>query len=298
MKTLLPRFTVGHDNVWITNDSSQSRSLLEEEQVYWFPHSPPKDVKGMARNALDARQVLDEVRPDYVISTGSSLALAVLPVAARRGIPCHYIESATRVSAPSLSGRLLAHVRRVRTYTQYPALANRRWNYRGSVFDQFTPVAPAQQDRRVARVVVTVGTSREYGFRRLVDAVLAVSRPDWTVFWQTGSTDVEDLSILAASSVTAGQLRSEIRSADVVISHAGTGSAVTALECGKRPILVPRDPSFGEHVDDHQEQIAAELSRRNLAVVTPISGLSSQLVDQAVGWSIKEQPEPPPFLLD
>ena len=52
----------------------------------------------------------------------------------------------------------------------------------------------------------------------------------------------------------------------MVISHAGVGAAVTAIEAGKCPVLVPRLSRHGEHIDDHQTQIADELTRRGLAI--------------------------------
>ena len=51
--------------------------------------------------------------------------------------------------------------------------------------------------------------------------------------------------------------RAATAAADVVISHAGVGSALTALRCGKRPILVPREAARGEHVDDSREADSA-----------------------------------------
>ena len=66
--------------------------------------------------------------------------------------------------------------------------------------------------------------------------------------------------------VTNRELGDAIAAADVVISHSGVGSALTALRCGKRPILVPREAAHGEHVDDHQRQVAIELSSRDLAL--------------------------------
>lgn len=58
-----------------------------------------------------------------------------------------------------------------------------------------------------------------------------------------------------------------IRSADVVICHAGVGTVVTAIRSGHRPVLLTRLARYGEHVDDHQLQLAERLSERGLAYV-------------------------------
>ena len=52
----------------------------------------------------------------------------------------------------------------------------------------------------------------------------------------------------------------------MVVAHAGVGAALAALEVGKCPVLVPRRHARGEHVDDHQIQIATELGDRALSV--------------------------------
>ncbi len=54
----------------------------------------------------------------------------------------------------------------------------------------------------------------------------------------------------------------------MVITHAGVGSILVTLMNGKRPIVVPRLARFGEHVDDHQLELARRLSE--IGVVTLI----------------------------
>jgi UDP-N-acetylglucosamine transferase subunit ALG13 len=135
---------------------------------------------------------------------------------------------------------------------------------------------------------VTLGTLPGWEFRRLVDACQRVIPANSEVLWQTGATDVTGLGIEARESISATELEQATASADVVISHAGVGSALTALRCGKRPILVPRQAAFGEHVDDHQRQIAAELEGRGLALVrTPDTLTSADLENvRNVGVSV------------
>ena len=57
-----------------------------------------------------------------------------------------------------------------------------------------------------------------------------------------------------------------MQEADVVVAHAGVGTALAAFEVGICPLLVPRRYALGEHVDDHQIQIADELVKRDLVV--------------------------------
>ena len=52
------------------------------------------------------------------------------------------------------------------------------------------------------------------------------------------------------------------RSADVVVAQGGPGGIMDSRGEGRLPIVVPRDPALGEHVDDHQLRFAAHLHRR------------------------------------
>jgi len=62
-------------------------------------------------------------------------------------------------------------------------------------------------------------------------------------------------------------LTARMRDAEVVITHAGVGSAVTAIRAGKKPVLLPRLARYGEHVDDHQLELAERLAEFDLAFV-------------------------------
>ena len=57
-----------------------------------------------------------------------------------------------------------------------------------------------------------------------------------------------------------------IRAADVVVSHAGVGTLMTVIDQGRRPVAIARRREFGEHVDDHQLQIAGELGARGYVI--------------------------------
>lgn len=62
------------------------------------------------------------------------------------------------------------------------------------------------------------------------------------------------------------ELTELIRAADAVVCHAGVGTLMTVLDLGRKPIAIPRLRAHGEHVDDHQLQIATELERRGYLI--------------------------------
>ena len=98
--------------------------------------------------------------------------------------------------------------------------------------------------------------------------------PEVEVVWQTGWTDTSGLGIDAHVLMASEDLSAAMRSADLVIAHAGAGSAISAMRAGHRPVLVPRQARHGEHVDDHQVQIAAELGRLGLATPLRVEDLT------------------------
>lgn len=280
--------------VWVTFDLPQSRTLLHGEDVIHVDYTGPRDVNNVLGNAIRARSILRQVDPEVVISTGSAIALSFLPLAVARGIECHYIESAARSDGPSLTGRILAHSRAIRLYTQHRIWAGEPWFYRGSVFDTWQPAA-AEAPERIERMVVTLGTIG-YPFRRLVERLIAIIPPGVEVLWQTGATDVSGLPIRARATVPNAELDEAIAEADVVVGHSGIGSAIATLEAGRCPVLVPREQHEGEHVDDHQHQIAGELSARGLAITSSVAELTWEHLLEAAALRATSG-EVPPFEL-
>ena len=55
--------------------------------------------------------------------------------------------------------------------------------------------------------------------------------------------------------------------ARVVITHGGPASIMQALSHGKVPIVVPHQPQFGEHVDDHQVRFSRRVADRVIVVL-------------------------------
>lgn len=287
------------DQVWITFENGLSTTLLAGREVHYAPFVAPRDLPNLWRLRSLAAAVLDLHEYERAFSTGSSPAVAVLPMAAHRGVEAHYIESAARALGPSVSGRILQRAAGVRTYTQYPSWRSARWGYAGSIYDGFTrddARANPPADGRVRRAVVTVGTQEGYGFDRLYEAVVPLLADCEEVLWQTGPQDVTRWGIDGRERVPHDELNAAVREADVVIAHAGTGSAMTAFEQGKFPILVPRLARYGEHVDDHQIQIAREMERRGLAFMQLPEELDDGVLREASARAVRTV-EAPPMLL-
>jgi UDP-N-acetylglucosamine--N-acetylmuramyl-(pentapeptide) pyrophosphoryl-undecaprenol N-acetylglucosamine transferase len=276
---------------WVTFDTPQSRSLLAGEDVVFVNYTAPRDWRNTLRNLAPAWKLLSEGDFGHVVSTGSGIALTFLPLARARRMRVTYVESAARSQGPSLTGRILARVPGVRLGTQYTEWANGRWSYVGSVLDEYVPVT-RRYEPSIRNVVLTLGTI-PYDFRRLVERTLQLLPPDARVTFQTGVTDVSDLPIAAQAQMPGHELKAAIKEADVVIAHAGAGSALAALEAGKCAVLVPREMEHGEHVDDHQHQIGEELARRGLAIHRKVGELTWEDLQAAARVRVNRVSAPP-----
>jgi len=292
---LAPRIAAGDDLVWMTDDTAQSRSLLAGERVYHVPTRPPRDLLGVLRDTSVAERAFSGHRIDRVVSSGAQVALSALIPALLRRIPFSYVESATRVTSLSTTGKVVDRIPAVRRYVQYPERASPRWSYALSVFDGFR-VEP-REEAPIQRAVVTVGGNGEYGFRRLVESAQRALPRDAHVLWQTGSTDAAGLDIEVVPSVPSATLSAELAAADVIIGHAGTGTALAALSAGKVPVLAPRSVDHGEHVDSHQEDLGAFLTDRGLAVVRRADEITYDDLREASRWRVTRRDDLEPVMI-
>jgi UDP-N-acetylglucosamine transferase subunit ALG13 len=282
---------------WATFDTPQSRSLLDGEQVDFVHFVGGRDPGNVLRNIPIADDILRRHKIDTIVSTGSAVALPFFALGRVRRLACHYIESAARSDGPSKTARMISRIPGVHLYAQYPAWADDKWHYAGAVFDSFVLVdEPLASKAELRKVVVSLGTFKDIGFARLIRRLVEILPRDADVLWQTGDTDVSGLGIVGHHAIPERELTEAIRSADVLVAHAGVGTALAAFEVGKCPVLVPRRAAHAEHVDDHQTQIAAELSNRGLAVSVDADSLTLDHLVAAAGMRVATLQTDPPFM--
>jgi UDP-N-acetylglucosamine transferase subunit ALG13 len=110
---------------------------------------------------------------------------------------------------------------------------------------------------RSFRLFVTVGTDH-HDFSRMVqwtDDWIAKQSRRIDCFVQRGCA-APPLAAESAEFLTVEEMDRQYASADVVVTHAGPASIADCRRAGHRPIVVARDPSLDEHVDDHQLRFA------------------------------------------
>lgn len=116
-------------------------------------------------------------------------------------------------------------------------------------------------------VFVTVG-SQKFPFDRLIQKVDEMVRAHVLadVFIQTGGSRVVPCCPHQAF-CQQGQFGELLGACDVLITHGGAGTMVDAVKRGKRTIVVPRLARYGEHVDDHQMELAKQFHDLGLVYV-------------------------------
>ena len=282
--------------MWISYDVPQARSEVGRDVLAYAHHPTTKSLPNAARNYRLARRVFADHDIERVVSTGAAVAVPFMIRARQLGIPCHYIESATRIDGPSLSGRILARVPGVKLYRQIGEWGGRRWQQGPCVIDGYS--AEAGASREIRRVVVSLGT-HDFAFVAAIERLADVlGHLDIEVLWQLGSTpDPGDLPGRVVARLPADELQAAIVDADVVVGHAGVGLSLSALAAGKVPVLLPRRRRRREHTDDHQVQLARELHRRGLAVSVEVEELSHEHLARAAAFDVVYQ-RPEPFHLE
>ncbi len=133
-------------------------------------------------------------------------------------------------------------------------------------------------------ILVTLGT-HEQPFERALDLVSELEREHEDVVVQHGATPPRTSSerVTWVAYLDWHELTATMQSAEAVVTHAGVGSTVTAMRAGKKPIMIPRLARFGEHVDDHQVQLADRFAERDAALVCRLDSNVVELVAQARG---------------
>lgn len=285
--------------VWVVPQTEQTRSLLGDAptsgRIEAIPDLKSRDLRGALALLGKARSLVRAEAPDLVLSTGAAPAVPFLVAAAWSRVPAFYVESLARLDGPSLSAKLLRPVPGVSLRTQHESLAWDGWSSIGLGVTYTTIERPAPT--RPMRVVVTVGTTR-FDFGALFERLVTILPSDADVTWQVGHSDVSGLELNDPRMfVPAAELADRMRDADVVVAHAGVGSALDALEAGCLPILVPRRESRGEHVDDHQRQVAQWLESIGLAIAPELDDLGPEHLQRAITTEVRASSPPKPLRL-
>ena len=98
-------------------------------------------------------------------------------------------------------------------------------------------------------ILVLLGTQNN-SFHRLLEEV---------------EKNIKDKTINEEVIVQAGYTKFQDE-ASLIITHGGVGSIVSSIEKGKKVIAVPRKHEYGEHVNNHQEEIVKDFNSKGYII--------------------------------
>lgn len=253
---------------WVTSEGVAAQGLRDAGQrVLTLPRL---DRGSAAPRSLLAGVVLAlRERPRLVVTSGAGLAVPFCLVARALGSRLVHVETMARVSSGSTTGRVLSRVADAVLV---------QWDEMAEVLpgaEVCRPVllegalAGARPQRRVGQgTFVTVG-SHDQPFPRLLHAVRAAVRdgvlPGPVVVQRGVAAEVDGLP--SVDFLSRDEFEAAMARADVVVTHVGAGAVTSAVRAGLRPVVFARRQSLGEHVDDHQLQLAAKFDELGLAVL-------------------------------
>jgi len=117
-------------------------------------------------------------------------------------------------------------------------------------------------------IFVTLG-SQKFQFNRLliyIDELIEEGIITGEVFAQIGYSNYMPKNFKHKNFLNREDFVECLEKSEVVLTHGGTGSIVTALKARKKVIAISRKSEFNEHVDNHQEQIIKRFETKNLLI--------------------------------
>jgi UDP-N-acetylglucosamine transferase subunit ALG13 len=115
-------------------------------------------------------------------------------------------------------------------------------------------------------IFVSVGTDH-HPFDRLIDVAEAwAARTEFGCFIQTGASRTATTTPGSAYLPYESMVEA-MRTAAAVVCHGGPATIMLARQCGRIPIVMPRDPDRGEHVDGHQIEFCRWMAAKGQIVL-------------------------------
>ena len=132
-------------------------------------------------------------------------------------------------------------------------------------------------------IFIAVGTQK-FAFNRLlklVDELIERKAIQEPVVAQVGNSGYQPKNYEYKNFMSKAEFEQYIKSCDILITHSGVATIITGLKYEKKVIVAPRLAKFGEHVDNHQKQIAQSFSNQNLVMICGEDDDLSLLIKEA-----------------
>lgn len=140
------------------------------------------------------------------------------------------------------------------------------------------------------KIFIPLGTQK-FQFNRLVEAVNRLVK--------AGLYKPEDIIIQSAiyetipqfkyySTMPLEQFNNCLQKSELVITHSGVNSIVSCMKLKKPLIIAPRQKKYGEHVDNHQMEIAALMKEKYNVIVAEEFDNLYKIINYALYHKYKE----------
>ena len=132
-------------------------------------------------------------------------------------------------------------------------------------------------------IFVILGTQK-FQFNRLLltlDDCVSKGKINEEIVAQTGNSDYEPHHFKCYPFLGKDEFESYIAKADIIITHGGVGSIMTALSKEKPVIVFPRLAKYHEHVDDNQTEIASVFDAKGYVLLCRDSDDLAQCIEKA-----------------
>lgn len=258
------------DSFFVTEDTALGRSIATDRPTFFVAHvalgqarlgAPVAMLLAAIRNLFQSLGIIWRKRPDVIVTTGAGSMFFTVLWGRLFGAKVVLIDSFARFDGPSVFARITAPIAHVRIAQSETAAA--KWG-KAVAFDPFRMLDGSRPAKRPL-LFATVGATLP--FPRLVELVAEAKRNgvfEEELILQRGTGAPVPDGVESVETLDFTTVQEILSDADIVVTHGGTGSLITALRAGCRVIAVPRRFSRGEHYDDHQGEITTAFAQRGL----------------------------------
>lgn len=117
-------------------------------------------------------------------------------------------------------------------------------------------------------ILVLLGTQNN-SFHRLLEEIEKNIKDETIkeeVIVQAGYTKFQSHRMRIIDLMSKEQLDKFQDESDLIITHGGVGSIISSIEKGKKVIAVPRMHEYGEHVNNHQNEIVKDFNDKGYII--------------------------------
>lgn len=139
-------------------------------------------------------------------------------------------------------------------------------------------------------IFVSVGTQK-FQMNRLLselDSLVGQGVITEEVFAQRGSSDYIPKNFETKEFLSKEEFGKKLSECSLLVTHSGVATIMEGIKQRKPVVVVPRLAKYGEHVDDHQKQIAESFSEKKFVLTCPESESLGSVIKQAEQFQFSE----------